>query len=153
MGKQLRVLLLVSIAFAGLHSCYRVPVDHSDITSRIAMYDGMDSSLSTTIKVVPQSVNLGTIDYQEQYEGRFWLKNTGSKDFHVDTMSGFCECVETSYLDSIIHAGDSIPIEYRIHLERGDDTIHRVIVTVGNCQQGNAAFFFKAIINHKSTER
>ncbi len=109
------------------------------------MYSAMDSSKLTRLQVLPKKIDFGDVESGDSLSGRFWIKNIGGIDFHVDTVASFCDCLSVRYAQLIIPPNDSIPIDFVMRRELDSEgKQERTILTIGNGKNGCAVFLLSA---------
>jgi hypothetical protein len=109
----------------------------------------LDSCHKTTIILEPKKVNLGPINKTRKIEGDFWIKNTGTIDFHLSSISTDCDCCTTQSGNiNSIKPNDSLKVKYSIDIQNVEKNISHAFAVIGNCQYGNQTFLIQAFINN-----
>jgi len=107
---------------------------------------GLDSSLKTTIELVPKKYFFGEKKNLKTLKGTFKIKNTGDKPFKIMSIESNCNCITTSYNRKEIAPGDSIKVDFILDLKNSRGLIRNSIIAIGNCQFGNQTFYIEGTI-------
>lgn len=107
---------------------------------------GLDSSLKTTIELIPKKYFFGEKKNLKILKGTFQIKNTGDKPFKIISIESNCNCIITSYNRKEIAAGDSIEVAFLLDLKYSKGLIRNSIIAIGNCQFGNQTFYIEGTI-------
>lgn len=107
----------------------------------------LDSSLKTTIEIVPKKYYFGGIKQSISLSGYFFIKNTGKINFNIVSIKSNCDCIKTSYTETkFIKPYDSLKVEYQMNIADQKGQINNSIIAIGNCQFGNQTYYFEGSI-------
>jgi hypothetical protein len=107
----------------------------------------LESSLKTTIEVVPKEYHFGDIKKSNSLKGYFFIKNTGKINFNIVSIKSNCDCIKTNYtVTKFIKPNDSLKIEYQMNITDRKGQISSSIIAIGNCQFGNQTYYFEGSI-------
>jgi hypothetical protein len=107
----------------------------------------LDSSLKTTIEIVPKKYYFGAIKQSNSLNGYFFIKNTGNINFNIVSIKSNCDCIKTSYAETkFIKPNDSLKVEYQMNIADQKGQINNSIIAIGNCQFGNQTYYFEGSI-------
>lgn len=106
----------------------------------------LDSSLQTSIQIIPNKKDFGKKKKSEKLKGFFFIKNTGSINFHPVSIKSNCDCIITDYEAKQIKPNDSLKVNYEIDAKNQSGYTSNSIIAIGNCKFGNQTFYIEGII-------
>ena len=129
-------------------SCYtETSKPDYEFMNTIKAQASLDSSLKTTIEIVPKKFHFGTIKKSDSLYGYFFIKNTGKINFNIISIKSICSCIKTTYENTkTIKPNDSLKIQYKMNIVDQVGPISNSIVAIGNCQYGNQTYLFDGSI-------
>ncbi len=114
----------------------------------IAHQATLDSGLMTTIELSLAKFYFGSIRKTDSLKGKFFIKNTGPREFKNGVFPYRCSCINIECNNKEIQQGDSLAVNYSMTLPTGKGFAANSIVVIGNCPKSNRTYYFEATIIH-----
>jgi len=147
MNRQLIILGFLTI----FTSCYtETKKPDYKFMNTIKTQATLDSTLKTTIEIIPKKYYFGSIKQSNSINGHFFIKNTGQINFNIISIKSNCNCIKTNYAEmKFIKPNDSLKVEYQMNVTDVKGQINTSIIAIGNCQFGNQTYYLEGFfINH-----
>lgn len=140
----MKKIFFLSVVFS---SCYtEIKKPDYDFMNKIRQQVNLDSSLKTTIEIIPRKYDFGKRKFSQKLTGSFYIKNIGSISFNPISIKSNCDCIVTKYEAKSIEPMDSLKVEYEINTKSQAGYISNTIVAIGNCQFGNQTYRLEGTI-------
>lgn len=144
--KNFAIYFLLSVTV--LMSCYsKLRQPDNDFTNTIKKQASLDSSLTTTLEIIPKKYYFGSLKPTKSLSGSFCIRNIGKNDFQIVSIKSNCNCISTKYgQKKIIYPGDSLKVKYEMNTSDLRGIFQNTVIVIGNCQYGNQTYYFEGTI-------